>query len=225
MGRDRPDVLYAVEGDSLLADTNLVLFLTASLVVIAAPGPDNILVLTRGVAQGRSAAFVSAAGASLGLVVHSGFAAVGLSALLAQSAVAFSVVKYIGAAYLIYLGVRALLDREGFAVRRGEGPTPLRKVFTQAVASNVLNPKIAVFFLAYLPQFADPAKGGTALQLLVLGLAFALLTLAIFGALALFSGTVGSWLRTHPKFADGLGWLTGGVLILLGLRLALQERR
>jgi threonine/homoserine/homoserine lactone efflux protein len=208
-----------------LADTNLVLFLTASLVVIVAPGPDNILVLTRGVAQGRSAALVSAAGASLGLVVHSGFAAVGLSALLAQSAVAFSVVKYIGAAYLIYLGVRALLDREGFAVRRGEGPIPLRKVFTQAVASNVLNPKIAVFFLAYLPQFADPTKGGTALQLLALGLAFALLTLAIFGALALFSGTVGSWLRTRPKFADGLGWLTGGVLILLGLRLALQERR
>ena len=95
----------------MLADTNSVLFLTASLVVIVAPGPDNILVLTRGVAQGRSAALVSAAGASLGLVVHSGFAAVGLSALLAQSAVAFSVVKYVGAAYLIYLGVRALLDR------------------------------------------------------------------------------------------------------------------
>ena len=209
----------------MLADTNSVLFLTASLVVIVAPGPDNILVLTRGVAQGRSAALVSAAGASLGLVVHSGFAAVGLSALLAQSAVAFSVVKYVGAAYLIYLGVRALLDRGGFAVQRGEGPIPLRRVFTQAVASNVLNPKIAVFFLAYLPQFADPTKGGTALQLLALGLAFALLTLAIFGALALFSGTVGSWLRTRPKFADGLGWLTGGVLILLGLRLALQERR
>jgi threonine/homoserine/homoserine lactone efflux protein len=209
----------------LLPDTNLVLFLTASLVVILAPGPDNILVLTRGVAQGRSAALVSASGASLGLVVHSGFAAVGLSALLAQSAAAFSVVKYVGAAYLVYLGVRALLDREGFAVQRGEGPIPLRRVFTQAVASNVLNPKIAVFFLAYLPQFADPATGGTALQLLALGLAFALLTLAIFSAIAVFSGTVGSWLRSRPKFADGLGRLTGGVLILLGLRLALQERR
>jgi threonine/homoserine/homoserine lactone efflux protein len=225
MGRDRPDVLHAVEGDSVLADTNSVLFLTASLVVIVAPGPDNILVLTRGVAQGRSAALVSAAGASLGLVVHSGFAAVGLSALLAQSAVAFSVVKYVGAAYLIYLGVRALLDRGGFAVQRGEGPIPLRRVFTQAVASNVLNPKIAVFFLAYLPQFADPETGGTALQLLALGLVFALLTLAIFSAIAVFSGTVGVWLRARPKFADGLGWLTGGVLILLGLRLALQERR
>ena len=209
----------------MLADTNSVLFLTASLVVIVAAGPDNILVLTRGVAQGRSAALVSAAGASLGLVVHSGFAAVGLSALLAQSAVAFSVVKYVGAAYLIYLGVRALLDRGGFAVQRGEGPIPLRRVFTQAVASNVLNPKIAVFFLAYLPQFADPDTGGTALQLLALGLVFALLTLAIFSAIAVFSGTVGVWLRARPKFADGLGWLTGGVLILLGLRLALQERR
>jgi len=208
-----------------LADTNSVLFLTASLVVIVTPGPDNILVLTRGVAQGRSAALVSAAGASLGLVVHSGFAAVGLSTLLAQSAVAFSVVKYVGAAYLIYLGVRALLDRGGFAVQRGEGPIPLRKVFSQAVASNVLNPKIAVFFLAYLPQFADPATGGAALQLLALGLVFALLTLAIFSAIAVFSGTVGSWLRARLKLADGLGWLTGGVLILLGLRLALQERR
>ena len=208
-----------------MADANLILFLTASLVVILAPGPDNILVLTRGVAQGRSAALVSAAGASLGLVVHSGFAAVGLSALLAQSAVAFSVVKYVGAAYLIYLGIRALLDRDGFALRRGEGPVALRRVFTQAVASNVLNPKIAVFFLAYLPQFADLASGGPAFQLLALGLVFALLTLAIFGAIGIFSGTLGSWLRTRPKFASGLGWLTGGVLIGLGLRLALQDRR
>ncbi len=208
-----------------MVEASVVLFLTASLVVIVAPGPDNILVLTRGVAQGRGAALVSAAGASLGLVVHSVFAAAGLSALLAQSALAFSVVKYVGAAYLIYLGVRALLDREGFALTRGEAPMGLGKVFTQAVASNVLNPKIAVFFLAYLPQFADPATGGTAIQLLAFGLTFALLTLAIFSALAVFSGTVGSWLRSRPKLAGGLGWLTGAVLISLGLRLAFQDRR
>ncbi len=206
-------------------EASFVLFLVASLVVIVAPGPDNILVLTRGVAQGRGAALVSAAGASLGLVVHSVFAVVGLSALLAQSAVAFSVVKYVGATYLIYLGLRTLLDRECFVLPRGEAPIRLRKVFAQGVTSNVLNPKIAVFFVAYLPQFAGPATGGTAPQLLALGLTFALLTLAIFGALALFSGTVGSWLRTRPKFAGWLGWLTGGVLISLGLRLALQDRR
>lgn len=145
-----------------LLETNLVLFLTASVAVIVAPGPDNILVLTRGVSQGRGAAMVSAAGASLGLVVHSVFAAAGLSALLSQSALAFSVVKYVGAAYLIYLGVRSLLDRGRFALPPGQTPIGLRKVFVQAVVSNVLNPKIAVFFLAYLPQFADPVSGDTA---------------------------------------------------------------
>jgi threonine/homoserine/homoserine lactone efflux protein len=208
-----------------LRDGNLILFLAASLVVIVAPGPDNILVLTRGVTLGRKAALVSAAGASVGLVTHSLFAAAGLSVLLARSAVAFSVVKYVGAAYLIYLGVKALLDRESFVLAEGTPRVGLRSVFAQAVASNVLNPKIAVFFLAYLPQFADADAGGTALQLLALGLTFALLTWVIFSAIALFSGTLGAWLRTRPKLAGGMGWIPGGVLVGLGLRLAFVERR
>ena len=208
-----------------MGETSLVLFLTASLVVIVAPGPDNILVLTRGVTLGRRAALVSAAGASVGLVTHSLFAAAGLSVLLARSAVAFSVVKYAGAAYLIYLGVRALLDRERFVLPQGAAPVGLRSVFVQAVASNVLNPKIAVFFLAYLPQFAGPASGGTAPRLLALGLTFALLTWVIFSVIALFSGTFGEWLRTRPRIGAYLGWATGSVLIGLGLRLALPERR
>ncbi len=206
-------------------DTGWILFLTASLVVIAAPGPDNILVITRGVTLGRRAALVSAAGASVGLVCHSLFAAAGLSALLAGSAVAFSVVKYAGAAYLIYLGVAALLSRERFVLADREAPpVALRSVFTQAVASNVLNPKIAVFFLAYLPQFADPSAG-TAPQLLALGLTFALLTWVIFSAIGYFSGGLGAWLMSRPRVAGGLGWLTGSVLICLGLKLALPERR
>ncbi len=209
-----------------MQETNLILFLAASLVVIVAPGPDNILVLTRGVTLGRRAALVSAAGASVGLVCHSLFAAAGLSALLAQSAVAFSVVKYAGAAYLIYLGITALLNRERFVLAEREAtPIGLRSVFTQAVASNVLNPKIAVFFLAYLPQFADPSAAGTAPRLLALGLTFALLTWAIFSAIAFFSGGLGGWLRSRPRVAGGLGWLTGSVLVCLGLRLALPERR
>ena len=208
-----------------MRDGNLILFLAASLVVIVAPGPDNILVLTRGVTLGRKAALVSAAGASVGLVTHSLFAAAGLSVLLARSAVAFSVVKYVGAAYLIYLGVKALLDRESFVLAEGTPRVGLRSVFAQAVASNVLNSKIAVFFLAYLPQFADADAGGTALQLLALGLTFALLTWVIFSAIALFSGTLGAWLRTRPKLAGGMGWIPGGVLVGLGLRLAFVERR
>ncbi len=206
-------------------DSGLIIFLTASLVVIVAPGPDNILVLTRGVTLGRRAALVSAAGATVGLVCHSLFAAAGLSALLAQSAVAFSVVKYAGAAYLIYLGIAALLNRERFVLaERGTPSVGLRSVFTQAVASNVLNPKIAVFFLAYLPQFADPAAS-VASRLLALGLTFALLTWAIFSAIAFLSGSVGGYLRSRPGVAGGFGWLTGSVLICLGLRLALPEHR
>jgi threonine/homoserine/homoserine lactone efflux protein len=209
----------------VLQETNLILFLTASLALIVAPGPDNILVLTRGIAQGRGAALVSAAGASVGLVIHSAFAATGLSALLQQSASAYSVVKYAGAAYLIYLGIKTLLDRESFAVAGETAPARLGSVFFQAVASNVLNPKVALFFLAFLPQFADPAAGDAAPQLLVLGLTFTLLTWMIFSVLGYFSGSLGNWLASRPKLADGLRWLTGGVLIGLGLRLALPDRR
>lgn len=209
----------------MLGELNLVLFLTASLALIVAPGPDNILVLTRGVAQGRGAALVSAAGASLGLVVHSVFAAVGLSALLAQSAVAFSAVKYVGAAYLIYLGIKALSSREGFAVSSEAAPVGLRSVFVQDVASNVLNPKVALFFLAFLPQFADPAAGGTALQLLALGLTFALLTWRIFSVLGYFSGGLGNWLESRPDYPNVLRRLTGAVLVGLGLRLAFSDPR
>ncbi|HKZ27104.1 MAG TPA: LysE family translocator [Rubrobacteraceae bacterium] len=208
-----------------MGELNLVLFLTASLALIIAPGPDNILVLTRGVTQGRGAALVSAAGVSLGLVVHSIFAAVGLSALLAQSAVAFSVIKYVGAAYLIYLGIKVFLNREGFAVSSEATPVGLKSVFVQGVASNVLNPKVALFFLAFLPQFADPTVDSAAVQLLALGLTFALLTWMVFSAIGYFSGSLGNWLESRPGYANVLRWLTGGVLVGLGLRLAFSDRR
>lgn len=143
-----------------MGELNLVLFLTASLALIIAPGPDNILVLTRGVTQGRGAALVSAAGASLGLVVHSIFAAVGLSALLAQSAVAFSVIKYVGAAYLIYLGIKVFLNREGFAVSSEATPVGLKSVFVQGVASNVLNPNEGGVVLLGLPAAVCRPHGG-----------------------------------------------------------------
>ena len=146
----------------LLSETDLVLFLTTPLVVIVAPGPDNNLVLTRGMALKRKEALVSATGASVGLVTHSRFTAAGVSALRAQSAFAFSVVKYVGAVYLIFLGIRTLLVRENFVLTQGAAPVGLRNVFVQAVASNVLNPKIAVFSLAYLPQSADRGRNGAA---------------------------------------------------------------
>jgi threonine/homoserine/homoserine lactone efflux protein len=209
-----------------LLDANIALFVAAALAVIVAPGPDNIYVLTRGVTQGREVALASAWGMCSGLLFHTTLAAVGLSAILLRSAVAFSVVRYAGAAYLIYLGLRALMSKEEFVSSAEEAPTArLGSFFLRGLTMNLLNPKVAVFFLAFLPQFAGPATGGATLRLLVLGLIFALLSLAVFSAIALFSGALGDRLSRNPRYTSALRWLTGSILVGLGLRLVLLERR
>jgi threonine/homoserine/homoserine lactone efflux protein len=209
-----------------LLDANIALFVAASLAVIVAPGPDNIYVLTRGVAQGRDIALASAWGMCSGLLFHTTLAALGLSVVLARSAVAFSVVKYAGAAYLIYLGVRALLNKEGFAPSAGEeSAARLGRFFLKGLTMNLLNPKVAVFFLAFLPQFVNVGRSGAALQFVALGLTFALLSVIVFSAIALFSGFFGDRLSKSPRFANVLQGLTGCVLIGLGVRLALSGRQ
>ena len=212
-----------------MLDTNLALFVVASLAVIVTPGPDNVYVLTRGIAQGRKVALASAWGMCSGLLFHTTLAAVGLSALLARSAVALSVVKYIGAAYLVYLGVRALLSREEFSPSVEKiFAVKLRNFFLQGLTMNLLNPKVAVFFMAFLPQFVSPSvatAGGAALRLVALGLVFALLSVVVFSAIALFSGAVGDRLSRNPRFATALQWSTGFVLVGLGVRLALSGRQ
>jgi threonine/homoserine/homoserine lactone efflux protein len=205
-----------------LLDANIALFLGASLVVIVAPGPDNIYVLTRGVAQGREVALASAWGMCSGLLFHTTLAALGLSAILARSATAFSVVKYAGAAYLIYLGVRACVSKQEFAPSTEEAPTA--RHFLRGLTMNLLNPKVAVFFLAFLPQFASPTSDGAALRLLALGLIFAALSVVVFSAIALISGILGDRLSKNPRYASILRWLAGCVLVGLGVRLALSGR-
>jgi threonine/homoserine/homoserine lactone efflux protein len=208
-----------------MPDTNLLLFVTASLALIVVPGPDMIYVLTRGVSQGKAAALVSAVGVCSGIQVHTAFAALGLSAILAQSALAFSLVKYAGAAYLFYVGVRTILEKKGFAAPERAGRAKLSVVFRQGVLSNVLNPTVALFFLAFLPQFVDPAAGAVGLQMLGFGFAFTLMGLAVLSVVALTSGVLGERLRNSPPLANILSWLTGSVLVALGLRLAVPERR
>jgi threonine/homoserine/homoserine lactone efflux protein len=212
-----------------LPDTNLALFVAASLAVIVAPGPDNIYVLTRGIAQGRKVALASAWGMCSGLLFHTTLAAVGLSAILARSAGALSLVKYIGAAYLVYLGIRALLSREEFSPSVEKIFTvKLRNFFLQGLTMNLLNPKVAVFFMAFLPQFVSPSvgtAGSAALRLVALGLVFALLSVVIFSAIALFSGVVGDRLSRNPRFATALQWSTAFVLVGLGVRLAVSGRQ
>jgi threonine/homoserine/homoserine lactone efflux protein len=181
--------------------TTLLLFAGSVATLVLIPGPNLIYIVTRSVEAGRRAGLLSMLGVETGTVVHVAAAAFGLSAVLASSATAFEIVKYAGVAYLVYLGVRALRSKEAPPVA---GPSGMRRTFAEGVLVNVLNPKVSLFFLAFLPQFVDPARGTTAGQVLVLGAVF----LAIASLLDLLfvagAGLVGERLRGGRRFAGGV---------------------
>ena len=203
--------------------TSFVLFFIASWTLIITPGPDMLYVITRGVAQGRKAGLHSAFGVTLGIFVHTLLAAFGLAALLQTSAVAFLAIKYTGAAYLIYLGLKSFRDKGGLGNSEQQNPVAARAIFWQGFISNVTNPKIAIFFLAFLPQFVRPAGGPAVIQLLVLGLIFVTLSAGYTSVLAWAAGSLGLWLFSHAGMARWQGKITGSVYIGLGIRLILQR--
>lgn len=204
---------------------NLAVFSVAALVLIITPGPDMLYVIARGIAQGRTVALIASLGIALGFFVHTLLAAFGLSVLLSQSLVAFMVVKYIGAAYLVYLGVRALLSREPLLLPAGGPPIRPAVAFRQGLFSNVFNPKAALFVQAFLPQFVVPGQGDPALQVLILGLIVIVPGFAFHALVSCGAGSVGGWLRQRPGVNTWLRWITGGLFVGLGVRLALLERR
>ncbi len=203
---------------------SILLFLGLSWVLIVTPGPDLIYVLTKGVANGKKAGIISAAGVVLGILVHTVFAAIGLSAILQTSATAFMVVKLVGATYLVYLGVKSLLSSGDFNIKVGE-KSSYRKLFSQGLLSNTLNPKVALFFIAFLPQFINPdSTASVAAQLIVLGMLFATCTLIFLSILGYFSGSIGIYLNKRKKLANIIQYLSGAVLVLLGVRLAFAKK-
>jgi threonine/homoserine/homoserine lactone efflux protein len=204
---------------------SLLLFVGAGLLLNVTPGPDLLYILGRSVGQGRGAGVVSALGIGAGCLVHVVGAALGLSALLLALPLAYDAVRWAGAAYLVYLGVRALRSRAGALEVTALSPVSLRRVFFQGAITNVLNPKVALFFLAFLPQFADPARGPLAPQLLLLGAIFAFNGTLVCIAFALVASRVGEWLRTRYQVSRLLDRMTGGLFVALGLRLALLDRR
>lgn len=204
---------------------NFWLFVGAAWALILAPGPDMLFVISRGMSQGRRAGLVSALGVTLGVLVHTLSAALGLAVLLQASAVAFLVVKIAGAAYLVYLGIKTLRDRIALALPGAGPPYSLRAIFWQGALSNVLNPKVALFFLAFLPQFVNREAGAAPLQMMGLGLTFALFGVTFLSVVGWFAGAIGRWLGGQARWAAALRWLTGGVLVGLGVRLALAEQR
>lgn len=208
----------------MITATQLALFAVASTVLIFTPGPDIIYVMTRGVAQGRKAALAAAAGFALGNFAHTFFAIVGLSALITSSATAFALVRYAGAAYLVYIGFKMLKSRTALVPEGSAGDLQCRVIFRQSILANIMNPKVALFFLAFFPQFVDAGRGDVAWQMLTLGSTFVLLTLAGFGVVALLSGEIGRWLNGRAGAGSLVGQVAGCILIGLGLRLAWPER-
>ena len=210
------------------SSSTLALFAVAAVTLLVIPGPAVLYIVTRSVDQGRAAGLASVCGVHVGTLVHVAAAALGLSALLVSSATAYHAVRWLGAAYLIWLGVRRLLAHDEDApAAPGPGTRRhgLRRIFAQGVVVNVLNPKTALFFLAFLPQFVDVSRGSVPFQVVVFGVAFVLLGLVSDGTYALLASTGAGWLRRRPRVARGSRLVSGGVLIGLGLTTALAGSR
>jgi threonine/homoserine/homoserine lactone efflux protein len=202
--------------------STLGVFFGAGFVLLMTPGPAVLYIVTRSIEQGRKAGLVSVLGIVVGTLFHVAAAALGVSALLMSSALAFNALRYLGAVYLIYLGVRTLAspDRspEALEIERAG----LGEIFSQGVIVNLLNPHTALFFFAFLPQFVDPRRGPVAIQIVTLGLLFIAMAAMTDAGWAVTAGTAGDWIKRNPRFARAQRYLTGGALIGLGAAAAIS---
>jgi threonine/homoserine/homoserine lactone efflux protein len=205
--------------------STLALFLAATVALLVVPGPAVLYIVAQSIDRGRRAGLVSMLGIQAGALVHIAAAAVGLSSLLVSSAVAFETVKYAGAAYLVFLGVRRLLARDDLEEVRVRRERSLRRLFAQGALVNLLNPKTALFFFAFLPQFVDPDAGYAALQIALLGLLFIAVAVVSDGAYALVAGSASGWLRESRAFARAQRYVSGTVFVGLGVATALSGSR
>ncbi len=207
-----------------MTSTQLILFITTSLFLIATPGQDMILVMSRSIGLGQNAGVITAAGVSVGLLGHTILAALGLGAILQTSVVLFMALKFVGAAYLVYLGIKSFrAPLSSMTLSKGK-KVSYRELFFQGAFSNVSNPKVAIFYFAFLPQFVSPESGQPTLMLLLLGVVFAVLTFLVKSPVALFAGKLSGWLRRNPSVESWLNRVSGMVLIGLGVRLAFEQQ-
>lgn len=202
----------------------LITYVLIVLGFVLIPGPATLLTMARAASSGTKVGIATGAGIAAGDLIHTSMAIVGLSAIIATSALLFSIVKYAGAAFLIYLGIRAMLDKAPLELNAGAPAITAARAFRQAVVTEVLNPKTALFFLAFLPQFVRPEHGSTALQLATLGAIFVLLGLVSTIVFAVGAGRLGNLLRRHPAVVRWQGKVVGTIYCAVGVRLALQER-
>lgn len=200
-------------------------FLIAAVLVTVAPGPDNLMVLGLGMARGRRRGMAFGLGCAIGCLSHTILAAIGVSAVLAASPIAFLLLKLGGGLYLIWLGIKAVASGGGPAAagRGNGGAEPLATLFVKGLLANAVNPKVILFFLAFLPQFVDAERGHAGLQTAALGLLFTAQAALVFATLGYFAGTIGQWLARRHSAGTWLDRVAGGVFILLGLRLIAEH--
>lgn len=205
---------------------NFETFLIAGLILNLTPGADTMYILGRSIAQGKKAGILSALGISSGALVHCIFAALGLSIILAKSAIAFEIVKYLGAAYLIFLGIKSLTakSKDEFQLNKASKKANYRKIYTAGILTNILNPKVALFFLAFLPQFIDPNYTQSPIPFLILGLTFLLTGTIWCLILATFASKLSERIRKNHKIKIWLDRIAGGIFIALGIKLALSKK-
>jgi threonine/homoserine/homoserine lactone efflux protein len=205
---------------------NFWVFAITGLLLNLTPGNDMLYIIARSSGQGTKAGVVSALGIGAGCIVHIFAAVIGLSALIAESAVAFNFIKYLGAAYLIYLGAKSLLaKKDTLQIDQKLPPLSYQKIFWQGVVTNVLNPKVALFFLAFLPQFIHVHKANPSLQILFLGTWFNVVGTIVNILVALLFGKIGAWLSRSPAFIQWQERITGLLLIGLGIKVALSAKK
>lgn len=204
--------------------TTLIAYIVIVTGFVFIPGPATLLTIARATSSGTRAGLATGLGIAAGDIIHTFLAIVGISAIIAASAVLFSIIKYLGAAYLVYLGIRAFLAKAPTDMSSGILPVSPRRAFRQAILAEVLNPKTALFFLAFLPQFVNPQLGPVAVQLVTLGVIFVLLGLMSTVVFALGAGGLGNFLRRNPTVLRWQGKVVGGIYCALGVRLAMQDR-
>jgi threonine/homoserine/homoserine lactone efflux protein len=205
--------------------THLPLFIFASAVLLITPGPAVLYIIARSVDQGRRAGLVSVCAIEVGNFMHVIAATLGLSALLLSSALAFTIVKYLGAAYLVYLGLRKIFTREAVQAAGSSRPHSHRRIFSQGVMVAALNPKTALFFVAFLPQFVDPSQSAIGFQMLILGCLFVTMAVISDSLYALLAGTIARWLKGFRSALHAQRYVIGGVYIGLGVTAALSGAR
>ncbi|WP_072679437.1 LysE family translocator [Arcobacter sp. LA11] len=205
--------------------SSLYMFIAASFLLCLAPGPDNIYVLTQGMTKSKKAAIITTLGLTTGLIIHTSAAAFGISVIFQTSEVAFNIVKYVGAGYLLYIAYQAFKYRnEPLDLSVQNSSSELKKLYIKGFIMNILNPKVSIFFLAFLPQFVTPANGNIPLQMITLGFVFMLMTIVVFSSIGVAGNMLSSKLLEKPSIVKYMNILTSFVLVSLGLKLALSSR-